>query len=151
MFQLSICFFVRVTCWALGIASNHINPPSLLSLFPQEKLFQWILRQQEEGSRVTTADIVAYLQVSLWFLALIVLLNLFAEWLFLLFSTFLRLKFYILCIELNALTNSMFCIILVNLIGVPDSKALNLNSLFGYLKGKDRKVNGWEDEEGRVG
>ncbi|XVF61796.1 hypothetical protein PTKIN_Ptkin08bG0159200 [Pterospermum kingtungense] len=27
-----------------------------------EKLFQWILRQQEEGSRVTTADIVAYLQ-----------------------------------------------------------------------------------------
>ncbi|XWS29434.1 hypothetical protein CRYUN_Cryun24cG0029400 [Craigia yunnanensis] len=29
-----------------------------------EKHFQWILRQQEEGSRVTTADIVAYLQVS---------------------------------------------------------------------------------------
>ncbi|KAB2002361.1 hypothetical protein E1A91_D11G062800v1 [Gossypium mustelinum] len=27
-----------------------------------EKLFQWILGQQEEGSRVTTADIVAYLQ-----------------------------------------------------------------------------------------
>ncbi|XP_022774878.1 uncharacterized protein LOC111316909 [Durio zibethinus] len=27
-----------------------------------EKIFQWILRQQEEGSRVTTADIVAYLQ-----------------------------------------------------------------------------------------
>ncbi|KAK8710940.1 hypothetical protein V6N13_146249 [Hibiscus sabdariffa] len=27
-----------------------------------EKLFQWVLRQQEEGSRVTTADIVAYLQ-----------------------------------------------------------------------------------------
>ncbi|XP_022740483.1 uncharacterized protein LOC111292382 [Durio zibethinus] len=27
-----------------------------------EKLFQWILRQQEEGSRVKTADIVAYLQ-----------------------------------------------------------------------------------------
>ncbi|XP_022751004.1 uncharacterized protein LOC111299811 [Durio zibethinus] len=27
-----------------------------------EKLFQWILRQQEEGSRVTTADIFAYLQ-----------------------------------------------------------------------------------------
>ncbi|GMI98071.1 hypothetical protein like AT4G09830 [Hibiscus trionum] len=27
-----------------------------------EKLFQWTLRQQEEGSRVTTADIVAYLQ-----------------------------------------------------------------------------------------
>ncbi|KAA3473536.1 holocarboxylase synthetase [Gossypium australe] len=29
-----------------------------------EKLFQWILRQQEEGSRVTTTDIVSYLQVS---------------------------------------------------------------------------------------
>nr|KJB14929.1 hypothetical protein B456_002G149700 [Gossypium raimondii] len=28
-----------------------------------EKLFQWILRQQEEGSRVTTTDIVSYLQV----------------------------------------------------------------------------------------
>ncbi|OMP12100.1 hypothetical protein COLO4_03466 [Corchorus olitorius] len=27
-----------------------------------EKLFQWILRQQEEGSRVTTADVVSYLQ-----------------------------------------------------------------------------------------
>ncbi|XVE83266.1 hypothetical protein DITRI_Ditri16bG0074000 [Diplodiscus trichospermus] len=27
-----------------------------------EKLFHWILRQQEEGSRVTAADIVAYLQ-----------------------------------------------------------------------------------------
>ncbi|KAG4121766.1 hypothetical protein ERO13_D11G227200v2 [Gossypium hirsutum] len=27
-----------------------------------EKLFQWILRQQEEGSRVTTTDIVSYLQ-----------------------------------------------------------------------------------------
>ncbi|KAE8665987.1 TSL-kinase interacting protein 1-like isoform X1 [Hibiscus syriacus] len=27
-----------------------------------EKLFQWILRQQEEGTRVTTADIVAHLQ-----------------------------------------------------------------------------------------
>ncbi|MBA0849393.1 hypothetical protein Goshw_015454, partial [Gossypium schwendimanii] len=28
-----------------------------------EKLFQWILRQQEEGSRVTTTDIVSYLQI----------------------------------------------------------------------------------------
>ncbi|PON52262.1 nuclear receptor family 2 group C protein [Trema orientale] len=27
-----------------------------------EKLYQWIVRQQEEGSRVTTPDIVAYLQ-----------------------------------------------------------------------------------------
>ncbi|KAG7987334.1 hypothetical protein I3843_03G128200 [Carya illinoinensis] len=27
-----------------------------------EKLYQWVLRQQEEGSRVTTVDIVAYLQ-----------------------------------------------------------------------------------------
>ncbi|KAI4317172.1 hypothetical protein L6164_025066 [Bauhinia variegata] len=27
-----------------------------------EKLYQWILRQQEEGSRVTTTDIVAHLQ-----------------------------------------------------------------------------------------
>lgn len=27
-----------------------------------EKLYQWILRQQEEGSRVTTVDIVSYLQ-----------------------------------------------------------------------------------------
>ena len=27
-----------------------------------EKLYQWILRQQEEGSRVSTVDIVAYLQ-----------------------------------------------------------------------------------------
>ncbi|GLT63957.1 hypothetical protein SLA2020_364800 [Shorea laevis] len=27
-----------------------------------DKLYQWILRQQEEGSRVTTADIVAYMQ-----------------------------------------------------------------------------------------
>ncbi|KAJ0041198.1 hypothetical protein Pint_27031 [Pistacia integerrima] len=27
-----------------------------------EKLYQWILRQQEEGSRVTTVDIAAYLQ-----------------------------------------------------------------------------------------
>uniref|UniRef100_A0A7N1A683 Holocarboxylase synthetase n=1 Tax=Kalanchoe fedtschenkoi TaxID=63787 RepID=A0A7N1A683_KALFE len=27
-----------------------------------EKLYQWILRQQEEGSRVTTDDIIAYLQ-----------------------------------------------------------------------------------------
>ncbi|XP_007048173.2 PREDICTED: uncharacterized protein LOC18611711 [Theobroma cacao] len=27
-----------------------------------EKLYQWILRQQEEGSRVTTVDVVAYLQ-----------------------------------------------------------------------------------------
>ncbi|KAE8697394.1 TSL-kinase interacting protein 1-like isoform X1 [Hibiscus syriacus] len=27
-----------------------------------EKLFQWILRQQEEGARVTTTDIVAHLQ-----------------------------------------------------------------------------------------
>ncbi|KAE8655899.1 putative S-acyltransferase [Hibiscus syriacus] len=27
-----------------------------------EKLYQWILRQQEEGSRATTIDIVAYLQ-----------------------------------------------------------------------------------------
>ncbi|KAM7277181.1 hypothetical protein ACFE04_019047 [Oxalis oulophora] len=28
----------------------------------QEKLYQWILRKQEEGSRVATVDIVAYLQ-----------------------------------------------------------------------------------------
>ncbi|OVA01442.1 hypothetical protein BVC80_509g12 [Macleaya cordata] len=28
----------------------------------QEKLYQWILRQQEEGSRVMTADILTYLQ-----------------------------------------------------------------------------------------
>ncbi|KAJ4967161.1 hypothetical protein NE237_019010 [Protea cynaroides] len=27
-----------------------------------DKLYQWILRQQEEGSRVTTTDILAYLQ-----------------------------------------------------------------------------------------
>ncbi|GKU95177.1 hypothetical protein SLEP1_g8570 [Rubroshorea leprosula] len=27
-----------------------------------EKLYQWILRQQEEGSRVATVDVVAYLQ-----------------------------------------------------------------------------------------
>ncbi|KAM6563638.1 hypothetical protein CsatB_023636 [Cannabis sativa] len=27
-----------------------------------EKIYQWIVRQQEEGSRVTTPDIVAYLQ-----------------------------------------------------------------------------------------
>ncbi|GMY11216.1 putative S-acyltransferase [Fagus crenata] len=27
-----------------------------------DKLYQWVLRQQEEGSRVTTGDIVAYLQ-----------------------------------------------------------------------------------------
>ncbi|KAJ9670918.1 hypothetical protein PVL29_027082 [Vitis rotundifolia] len=27
-----------------------------------EKLYQWVLRQQEEGSRVATVDIVAYLQ-----------------------------------------------------------------------------------------
>ncbi|KAI6699716.1 hypothetical protein NL676_014040 [Syzygium grande] len=27
-----------------------------------EKLYQWILRQQEEGSRVSTIDIIAYLQ-----------------------------------------------------------------------------------------
>lgn len=32
-------------------------------VFLQEKLYQWILRQQEEGSRVTTVDIVSYLQV----------------------------------------------------------------------------------------
>ena len=39
--------------------SNCIDP-----LFSsQEKLYQWILRQQEEGSRATTVDIVAYLQV----------------------------------------------------------------------------------------
>ncbi|KAH7520749.1 hypothetical protein FEM48_Zijuj08G0178500 [Ziziphus jujuba var. spinosa] len=29
---------------------------------PHEKLYQWILRQQEEGSRVATVDIVSYLQ-----------------------------------------------------------------------------------------
>ncbi|XP_057972252.1 uncharacterized protein LOC131160503 isoform X1 [Malania oleifera] len=28
----------------------------------QEKLYQWILRQQEQGLRVTTVDIIAYLQ-----------------------------------------------------------------------------------------
>lgn len=30
----------------------------------QEKIYQWILRQQEEGSRVSTVDVVAYLQVT---------------------------------------------------------------------------------------
>lgn len=34
----------------------------------QEKLYQWILRQQEEGSRVAPVDIVTYLQVSYFFL-----------------------------------------------------------------------------------
>lgn len=29
-----------------------------------EKLYHWILRQQEAGSRVTTVDILTYLQVS---------------------------------------------------------------------------------------
>ncbi|KAF8377203.1 hypothetical protein HHK36_030576 [Tetracentron sinense] len=28
-----------------------------------EKLYQWVLRQQEEGSRMTTVDILAYLQL----------------------------------------------------------------------------------------
>lgn len=37
-------------------------------VFLQEKLYQWILRQQEEGSRVTTVDIVSYLQVFFFFL-----------------------------------------------------------------------------------
>lgn len=31
----------------------------------QEKLYQWIRRQQEEGSRVLTVDIINYLQVLL--------------------------------------------------------------------------------------
>lgn len=31
----------------------------------QEKLYQWIRRQQEEGSRVTTVDILNYIQVFL--------------------------------------------------------------------------------------
>ena len=31
----------------------------------QEKLYQWILRQNEGGARVTAADVVAYLQVLL--------------------------------------------------------------------------------------
>ncbi|KAH7565946.1 hypothetical protein JRO89_XS08G0043500 [Xanthoceras sorbifolium] len=36
-----------------------------VSFHSQEKLYQWILRQQEEGSRVSTVDIVTYLQRSL--------------------------------------------------------------------------------------
>lgn len=36
-----------------------------MSLYLQEKLYQWILRQQEGGSRVTTADILSYIQVSI--------------------------------------------------------------------------------------
>ncbi|XVE83267.1 hypothetical protein DITRI_Ditri16bG0074000 [Diplodiscus trichospermus] len=42
--------------------SNVSFPFSLFPFPQQEKLFHWILRQQEEGSRVTAADIVAYLQ-----------------------------------------------------------------------------------------
>lgn len=33
------------------------------SISSQEKLYQWILRQQQEGSRVATIDIVTHLQV----------------------------------------------------------------------------------------
>lgn len=32
-------------------------------LILQEKLYQWILRQQEGGSRMTTIDVLGYLQV----------------------------------------------------------------------------------------
>ena len=107
-FQLSNYVFICVTGWPLGIASNYINPSSLFPFSLQEKLFQWILRQQEEGSRVTTADIVTYLQVSfLWFLALIVLMNLFGELLFLILVPF-STQFYILYFELNASTNGTF-------------------------------------------
>ncbi|KAK6922901.1 hypothetical protein RJ641_011205 [Dillenia turbinata] len=35
------------------------------SRLDEEKLYQWILRQQEEGARVTTTEIVSYLQQEL--------------------------------------------------------------------------------------
>lgn len=34
------------------------------SILLQEKLYNWILRQQEDGARVTSGDIFAYIQVS---------------------------------------------------------------------------------------
>jgi hypothetical protein len=37
----------------------------LFSFFLQEKLYQWIVRQEEQGTRVSTADITTYLQNAL--------------------------------------------------------------------------------------
>ncbi|KAK8702896.1 hypothetical protein V6N13_021230 [Hibiscus sabdariffa] len=53
-----LCMFQLCNCVFPVDLEYYINPSSF---FPQEKLFQWILRQQE-GSRVTTADILPYLQ-----------------------------------------------------------------------------------------
>lgn len=36
----------------------------VLSLLMQEKLHNWILRQQENGIRVMSGDVLAYMQVS---------------------------------------------------------------------------------------
>ncbi|KAG4173369.1 hypothetical protein ERO13_A11G054300v2 [Gossypium hirsutum] len=57
-----LSYIITFSCfssWLWYCIYYYIYPSPCSS---QEKLFQWILRQQEEGSRVTTADIVAYLQ-----------------------------------------------------------------------------------------
>ncbi|KAK9713859.1 hypothetical protein RND81_06G055300 [Saponaria officinalis] len=49
-----------------------------------EKLYQWILRQQEAGERVTTPDVLTYLQVSillhLHHICVVILLFVFYVW-----------------------------------------------------------------------
>lgn len=35
-------------------------------MFMQEKLYQWIVRKHEEGSRITVSDIVTHIQVLLY-------------------------------------------------------------------------------------
>lgn len=55
-----------------------------LNMFFQDKIYQWISRQQEGGSRVTTMDIVSYLQVCclLLFLSFIAIYDSFFDCLF---------------------------------------------------------------------
>lgn len=76
-FILLIAIFCFGGCHQFTYFIDVIYTYALLLLF-QEKLYQRILRQQEEGSQVTTIDIVAYLQVSLINPHLVILSHAFA-------------------------------------------------------------------------
>lgn len=63
-FPLLIVVVFHIFSFLVAFIGTYITLYVSLLNTLQEKLYQWVLRQQEEGSRVTTVDIVAYLQVS---------------------------------------------------------------------------------------
>lgn len=74
---ITFILLIAIFCFGGCHLFTYFITYALLLLF-QEKLYQWILRQQEEGSQVTTIDIVAYLQVSLINPHLVILSHAFA-------------------------------------------------------------------------